>query len=1029
MLRTILARAAAALRALAGAAAVAAPALSDYNHTSWSAVDGAPPQITTMAQTRDGWLWMGTADGLYRFDGVAFERITLPQRGMLGRALIYTLHALPNGDLMISHVRGGLSVLHADGSFAEIPDIPGKPMGPISAVDVDASGQIWVISSTGLYTRAQGSWRKVEDGGAWVAGDTHSLLRDRKGTLWATFNHRIWRYDAAGAHFVVAAPAGTRGSLMQSPDGRIWASRGDMVVLVSPSGPPPPERLRRDPRGNQAESQSVGQFDRDGNLWKIRCGVAGAACLLPARAIDKLVLDPAGAGEGLIPGRQIAGVNAEQVLEDREGNVWIATESSLDRYQRKRLQHSGLAGPGTPISLAADADGAVWAADATDGSLWRLEAGGPPIREKAHYTRVVGTARDGALLLSGRRQIERRLHGVVTVIPLPPGREGKPVDLNVLGTLDDGKVLWMASFETGLMGYVDGQWKPRGAFNLPPKIVISSAGATGQLWLADGDGGLTLYDDGKLTRYDAAKAGIATAVFAGSEVMVAGERGLAVLQNGAMRLLHAVEPGSAGQDVLRNISGMAVTPDGDRWFNSAAGLVQVRSADWQRALGDPRALLHYQLFDARDGYPGQATNANRLPSMVQAAGGELWLAASGGIMRLETRTLARNLVAPTVRIQQVGTVQGSYRASLAGGTPIRLPPASANFTVAYAAPALRRPENLHYAYWLEGVDSGWRDGGSARTASYTNVGPGTYRFHVRVANEDRVAGTGDAVQEIVVAPTVPQTWWFKALCVLAALLLGVGLYRYRIRVLTARLSERLQVRASERERIARTLHDTYLQSVNALMLRVSAMAHGLPDDHPTREKLEAVLADASHAVIEGRGQVEQLRTQAATLLGDGSDTQPDALERILTRSAAPLRQCYPDIAFAMHVSGAPRVLAPAVLDEAGQIGAEALRNAFIHAAATRIDVRIAHDAPFVLAVIDNGKGLDDTVRELGYRSGHWGLIGMRERARSIGAQLQVDSAAGTGTTVRLSVPDVYIGTPPRWRWFGRPPGRARGRTP
>jgi signal transduction histidine kinase len=975
--------------------------LPSYHHTAFTLQDGAPAQVGAMAQTRDGWLWLGTVDGLYRFDGVTFERVNLPRRGVLGRSLIYTLHAAADGDLLISHRMGGLARLRPDGSFADLPALPDRKMDSFGALDIDATGQIWALGVHGAYAFAHGAWRTVADGAKWRTESARSLLRDRAGTLWASFDHRIWRLDEATGRFVQAGPPGAHGSLMQAPDGAVWAERGARVVQVAPGS-----GLRRDPRANQSESGAGGQFDRDGNLWKLGCPVG--ACLLPAGGAGHTERDPAGLGEHLAPGRQIAGVNTEQVLEDREGNVWIATESGLNRYQRHALQDSGLVGSGTQVSLAADADGAVWAADASNGALWRLQAGSAPVLQAGQYARVVGVDRAGALLLSGRRFIERRLHGVVTRIALPPGADGKPVDLHVAGTLDDGKVLWMASSETGLMGYVDGTWKPRSAFNLPQKIVISSAGAPGQLWLADGDGGLTLYDSGKLTRYDASMAGFASAVFASSEVMVAGDRGLAVLQHGAMRLVRAQRPDARSQDVLRNITGMAVTPDGDRWFNGAAGVVHVRAADWQRALAEPEALLVYRLLDARDGYPGQATNMNRLPSVVQAAGGQLWFAATGGVVRLETRSLQRNLVAPTVQVQQVNTAQTSYAAGGAGNgaaRPIALPPASANFSIAWSAPALRRPEQLRYTYRLDGVDPAWRDGAASRTASYTNVGPGTYRFRVRVVNEDGTPGAFDAVQTITVAPTILQSAWFRALCALLAIFLAVAGYRYRIRVVTARLVERMQVRTSERERIARTLHDTYLQSVHALLLRVGATAQSLPGGDPTRATLETALADAGSVVAEGRGQVEQLRAAA---------DPPQPIETLLARGARPLQQHAPGCIFAIHVDGAPRMLAPHVRDEAVQIGMEAVRNAFGHAGACRIDVHIAYGTPFTLTVRDDGRGLDAGVREQGYRSGHWGLLGMRERARSIGARLDIDSVAGAGTTIRLTVPRAYRGARPRW---------------
>lgn len=982
------------------------PLMRDYRHTSWTAADGLPSQISAMAQTRDGWLWIGTEDGLYRFDGLHFAHVAPPARGVLARSRIFSLHAADNGDLWVGYFYGGLAVMHPDGRIEDIPDSPDHPVGAVASMAVDGAGTLWILALNGLYqiTGTPGHYRLrlEEDGTAWQKVEPRSLHTDQYGDVWASYDGRIVRKDAASSHFVNAAPPEAHGSLVQSPDGRLWTQLHERLIAIGP-GPGHPA-MPRPLASNQRESSWSGQFDRDGNLWKIRC--PDGLCVLPAAGTAATALDPAGLGERVVDPADLSNRDAQQVLEDREGNVWVVTAAGLDRYQPNRLLQSGLPGTGTTISLAADADGGVWAADTQTYRLWRLAPGQAPVLQPDQEVRVVGTARDGALLLSGKRAITRRLHGVDTPIPLPPGRDGKPVDLHVLGTLDDGKVLWMASIETGLMGYADGAWRPRSAFNLPGKIVISGAGGIGQLWLADGDGGLTLYDDGKLTRYDATVAGIANAVSGGPDVLVAGERGLAVLQHGAMRLLNSAQP-----DSLRNISGITITPDGDRWFNGLRGVVHVRAADWADAMAHPEILLRSELLDARDGYPGQGATAMRLPSAVQAAG-TLWLATTGGVVRLDTRSVRRNTVAPVPQILQVATSQASYPAQAQGVT---LPPASQAFSVAFTAPAMRRAENVRYAYRLDGIDTAWVDGGTRQAANYTQMPPGTYRFHVRATNEDGVMGAQEAVQTIHIAPTIPQTTWFRLLMLAGAVLMGVALYRYRIRRLTARLMEQMQVRMHERERIARTLHDTYLQSVHALLLRVGAMAQSLPVDHPTRSGLEHVLQDASKAVVEGRGQVEQLRSHPG--LPDGAGEH--ALENLLESTAAPLRQCYPDVAYTLQVDGTRRPLAPEVVHEAGQIAAEALRNAFIHGGAAHIDVMIGYRDPFTVVVRDDGKGIEEEVRRVGYRSGHWGLLGMRERARAIDAAMTIDSGDATGTTVTLAVPGAWAYPPerPRRRWL------------
>ena len=319
--------AACALSLLAQAAAPL-PLLRDYRHTSWTASDGAPGQISTMAQTPDGWLWLGTADGLYRFDGVAFEHVALPARGMLARGQIFGLHAADNGDLWIAHVISGVSVLRANGRLDDIAEPAGQPLGAITAMATDTDGSPWVISVVGVSHLEGGAWRRVTDGAAWKFDEIRSLLRDQDGVLWATFDQQLWRLDRASGRFVAAGPPGVAGSLIQSPDGRVWGTRaGKLVQVAAGSGAP------RAVRANQADARYGGQFDRNGNLWKIRCPVG--ACVLPAAQARSAVLDAAAIGERMAAAPLISSPNAEQVLEDREGNVWIATDLGIDRYQPK----------------------------------------------------------------------------------------------------------------------------------------------------------------------------------------------------------------------------------------------------------------------------------------------------------------------------------------------------------------------------------------------------------------------------------------------------------------------------------------------------------------------------------------------------------------------------------------------------------------------------------------------------------------------------------------------------------------------
>lgn len=969
----------------------AAVGLANTHHARWTALEGAPLQVTSMAQTRDGWLWFGTFDGLHRFDGSRFERVALPQRSLPTRQQIIGVRAQKEGQLLISYVGSGLSVLHPDGRLDDLPEIDGPALASLVAT-IDDDGSIWTGSLGGVHRFDGKEWRQVAFDGAPDAGGPLAMVVDQYGRLWFSDAAATWRLDRQRMRFVRVARSG--GRLVMSPDGRLWAARHGRLALL----PGPRDGLAK-PRPawfNSMEARPAALFDRDGTLWtldgsqdiRLRYGAGG----LRGNAVGALD----GAGEW-IRGSTLSGDDPDYMLEDLEGNVWVVTQQGVDRFREHRVLRSPLPGAGGNYSLARDADGVVWAADIRSGALWRLAPGEEPRRERVSGVNVIVSDRRGALLLGGKRSIEVRERGTIRHIPLPPTRGGAAADLRLIGVRDDGKVLWIASPETGLMGLVDGVWRPREFFNLPDKIFVSAVGGPGQLWLGLGTGELVLYDKGRQQVFDASAVGLASSIFTEGGIAISGERGMGVLRDGRVRLLRAAEP-----EVLRNVTGMHVTPEGDRWLNGAAGVLRVQAADWARSVADPGQPLRYRLFGAPEGYPGMAVTETRLPTAVADSQGRIWLAATGGVVSIDAAAAQRSTHAPRVAILGA-TANGVAMRASTGGT-LSLPPGSREFSIDFTAPALRRPDGLRFSYRLDGVDRGWQDAGNRRTAYYTNVAPGAYRFQVRAGNEDNVASANIADLDLRIAPTLVESRHFQALCALGVAAIGYCLYRYRVRYLTRRLAERLQVRTAERERIARTLHDTFLQTVQALTLRLDTVVRTLPAGDPTRGKLEQVLDEADHAIAEGRDQLQELRMK------DGA-----ILERVIGDALDALQASHPGVGAGLVVSGDAPYLGPALAGEVAEVAREAMRNAFHHAGATRVEVRLAYGArELALEVADDGQGIDDAVLKAGGRDGHWGLVGMRERAARIGGRLSIDSSAGRGTTVGLLVM-VVRDTPPEAR--------------
>ncbi|WP_296945026.1 sensor histidine kinase [uncultured Massilia sp.] len=953
--------------------------LAGYQHSQWTAENGLPADILGMAQTPDGWLWLSTSHGLYRFDGIRFVRAP----GALGRVRTYDMTAAPGGELIVAIFGGGVSVLHPDGRVEELSGSDGPAIGTVNALAVDGDGVLWAVGNA-IYRRTGQAWEAVDRDPSWDGPGLSSLAVDAQGRLWAASDAGVKRYDPLRKRFDIVTRR--TGSLVLAPDGSMWALAKNGTGAVRLSAPQGPNA--RPARANPSGSRFAGLFDGAGTLWKLRCP-GQSLCL--GRAVAGAAGPDAPAAFEAAPGGApaLSGAEARHILEDREGNVWIATDRGLDRFRPGRLVHAGLPG-GVNVSMAADGLGRLWAAD-NDGGLWQLQPGRLPRAVPGPVARIVARARDGGILVAGSRAIWRQeADGSRTVIAMPPGADGKPRDRKPFVLLDDGKMIWTATADTSLIGWDGMRWRSWTEFNLTDKVYLLVPGAPGQMWQARAGGELVFWDNGKRAHLDARAVGWITGIFPGADVVVGGDDGLGVLRDGHVRLLRTADP-----DALRGISGLVATPDGDRWLNGAAGVLHVRADDWRRALAQPDAPLRYERFGAGDGYPGRALVESGQPTATSGDGRLLWFIGTEGVATLDSAAPRRNGVAPTPQVEGVQTPAGM----LAPAGTVAIAPGTARFGIAFTAPALRMPEKVRFEYRLDGFDSDWQDAGARRAAEYTQVPPGDYRFRVRAYNEDGVAGTGEATLALRVAPTMLQSPWFHALLAVVLAGLAAALYRYRVRYLTARLAERLRVKTAERERIARALHDSFLQSLQAVLMRLDAVAARLTDTG-ARSEIETIRAHASDALVEGRSHLAELRGDDAVELGE-------ALARCLQQQ----RETAPGTEFVLRVIGEQRPLHDAVEDEVAHIAREALRNAATHAGARTVRVALGYGKrALTVSVADDGCGLPAEVARGGARPGHWGLAGMRERAERVNGLLVIDSQPGRGTTVRLAVParQAYI---------------------
>jgi len=973
--------------------------VAQYHHTGWVYRDGVPPDLGAIAQTPDGFLWLASDAGLFRFDGVRAELIT---RG----AGVNVLATSVDGDLWVGRRDGTLARIR--GERIEIFKLPPPVQGaPILYLAADRGGVVWVGTHNEVLRFDGRRWRQVA--GAWPPGSTYAdpggvwgLALGRDGTLWAK-NVLAAYYLRAGATRFEAAPGYGGGvfDFAHAPDGRLWTAdfitrRFYALPDLKPGASPPPRQF-----GAAVPPQALGAvtMDRDGALWianRITFGlyrigsVTGPAELERFKVLQGLTTDHVGA-----------------VFEDREGDIWVATERGLDRFRPADIATEG----GVRIrdqaqDIVATAD-AVYAytgipapvADPSEagGRLYRLRPGRPPELLAPHIGRVFAMAATpaGDLILAIDGKLWRWRDGAVTAVTLPSEIDGGHVrKLAVAG--DD---LWISVYDKGVYRRHAGRWTHVVVPSLPPTAApVVATDASGAGWLFNPDGSIVRVRGDRITLFAGAAApniGEVQAFYADPDGLIIG--GTVAVARFDGRAFHMISEARA--PALANAVSITETPT-DAWFITDTGVARIARRDLLNAFADPMARPYTQVFDVQDGF-NAATGMDNEEGAVRGPDGRVWFITSDGLSWIDPKRLYRNLLPPPVIIRSL-TANGRVYAAPAN---LRLAKGTSKLQIDYTATSLAVPERVRFRYRLEGVDKDWVDAEGRRQAFYTNLGPGTYRFQVIASNNEGVWNTTGASLGFRIAPMWWQTWVFKALVALA---LGVALwalYRLRLRQVSGRLHARLQERLDERERIARELHDTLLQGVQGLTLKLQSLAEQMPAEQPSRKLMEQALDRADAMLAEGRDRVRNLRAAQAS----------DVLSDVLAAAADRLR-CNPAVETEVRVDGAPRPLHPVVFDEVAAIATEALFNAFTHAQAEHVAVEVRHERnQLVVRICDDGVGIDSQVLERG-RDGHFGLTGMRERAAKIRGQLSIRSSPGEGADVTIAVPAGLAYSRPGRRW-------------
>jgi signal transduction histidine kinase len=331
------------------------------------------------------------------------------------------------------------------------------------------------------------------------------------------------------------------------------------------------------------------------------------------------------------------------------------------------------------------------------------------------------------------------------------------------------------------------------------------------------------------------------------------------------------------------------------------------------------------------------------------------------------------------------------------GKNLRLPPLTRDLEIEYTALSFVVPQKVRFRYKLEGRDAGWQEPGTRRQAFYSDLPPGRYTFHLIACNNDGIWNESGAALEFSVAPAWYQTIWFRVLCALSCVFVVWALYRLRVQQIARVISARFDERLAERTRMARDLHDTFLQTIQGSKLVADDALDPSADPARMRHAMEQLSVWLGQAMQEGREALNSLRT---------STTERNDLAEAFRR-AAENGHLPGSMEAVLSVVGDARDMHPIVRDEVYRIGYEAIRNAYLHSHAARLEVELRYAQDLTVRVRDNGVGMEPAVREQG-REGHFGLRGMRERAARIGAQLAIITSPDSGTEITLVVPGRIV---------------------
>ena len=989
-----------------------------FNFQSWQKEQGLPQgAVNALAQTPDGYLWTGSDEGLARFDGLRFVPFGIQEGIKVGPVAV--LFEDSHGHLWIGGTGSGLSCWRNNHIVTNFTTKDGLPSDSVTALAEDAAGRLWIGTDAGLMLCQNGRLLPLNAAEKFKGRPITALLNDPQGRMWIGVKG-LGVFQFVNGAFVPLTGDSMEESLkdphclLMDKIGRIWIGAGEDFILCLDNHHWHRYRIPH----NLAKSHvNLLAQESDGTIW---AASAGGALL---RFKDgKFVAIPADSG--------LAGSQIESLMTDREGKLWVGTDTGLNRLHRRIIftlsQSEGL-GFGAVEGLAEVSPGVIWVGKPNDGlyrwdgkSFNRLSAAGLSPHDSQITSLLV--TRDGFCWVATTNSLLLYKDPVIAADEVEIIKSPPP---NIISLAEDSEgVLWAGTREGKIWRLREGKWLAQANFSKTHAITAITPDPDGSMWVGTDGDGLYRFINGSFRHVNKHGELLSDAIQTlqldaqGTLWIGTADQGLSRWRNGR------IDNFTAREKLPDNITQVLEDNFGRLWLGGRGGIACVNKYRLDDLADGKISLISPQLFGQAEGMSSEECTGGFCPAGLDTKSGLLWFSTLKGVVVVDPRmqptaTFMPDTVLEEVLVDGVSIPMADVANTMAGQAgpaenekspleTLRITPGKHRVEFRYTGLRFDAPESIHFRYRLEGLDNDWVDAGARRTAFYSYLPAGNYQFKVEACNSDGVWASHEAGLKLIVLRHFWQTWWFITLAGLCIMFLLGGVVRVvEKRKLQHRLRHLEQARALEQERtrIAQDLHD----EMGAKLCRISFLSeHARRGELPPGELQNQItsISNASREVLHSLDEIVW-----------AVNPQNDTLEHVASYIGQYAEdyfqmtgiQCELDIPTQLP----PHPLSSQTRHHLFLATHEALTNILKHSGATRARISMALDkAIFEINISDNGKALPPSILEPKPESpapgSGDGLANMRRRLADIGGRCQIESIPGQGLHIKFVVPLNFL---------------------